>query len=112
MKYKLKKDIIVKSDFEFEYNKQDFITALKNVETRLKEMEAQRSIYVAKMDNVSRNHPYVLDVEEEKRNAIWLYHENFVATKQSDKIIKDLKKGLKEIKNEMKEITKQTGLEF
>ena len=71
----------VKTDFEERYNKEDYTAHLAGAEKRLKEMEAQDGVYVAKYENVARNHPFVLEESEERRNAIWLYHENFVASK-------------------------------
>lgn len=112
MKFKLKGKNIVKYDFEAEYEPVNYTDTLKDVEKKIVEAEAQNKVYVAKMDNVARNHPYVLEVDEEKRNAIWLYHENFVASKQIEAIIKSLKKSVKDINKEMKEITEQTGLTF
>jgi hypothetical protein len=110
--YKLKGKNIVKSDFEIEYTPEDYTNTLKDVETKLKELEAQQRIYIAKKDNVARNHPHVLNRTEEERNAIWLYQENFVAEKQAEVIIKQLKKDIKDVKKEMKDITEQTGLKF
>lgn len=112
MKYQLVKGNIVKSDFFAEYEPKSFLSALADQEKRLKEAEAQKKIYDAKADNVARNHPHVLKVDEEKRNAIWLFHENYVASKQVDGIIKQIKKNIKGLKSEMEEITKQTGLDF
>lgn len=113
MKYQLnKKNQIIKSDFEQIYTKEDFTSVLANAEKKLIEMEAQKKIYDAKADNVARNHPHVLKIDEEKRNAIWLYHENYVASIQANTIIKEIKSGIKNLKAEMKEITNQTGFEF
>lgn len=113
MKYQLnKKNQIIKSDFEQTYSKEDFTSVLANAEKKLIEMEAQKKIYDAKADNVARNHPHVLKIDEEKRNAIWLYHENYVASIQASSIIKEIKSGIKNLKAEMKEITNQTGFEF
>jgi len=112
-KYKLNtKGEIVKTDFEERYNKEDYTAHLAGAEKRLKEMEAQDGVYVAKYENVARNHPFVLEESEERRNAIWLYHENFVASKLIGQQIKGLKKAIKNTKNEMKEIEKQTGIKF
>ena len=113
MKYKINsKKEIIKTDFEERYNKEDFIRSVSQSETQLKQLEAQAEIYKAKVDNVARNHPHVLKVSEEDKNAIWLYHENFVASLQAEKMIKALKKGIKGVKQEMKEIEKQTGIKF
>jgi len=112
MKYKLKDKNIVKSDFELEYEPANFTDTIKDLEKKLTEITAQQKIYIAKADNVARNHPYVLDIDNEKRNAIWLYQENMVATEQAENIIKNLKESIKNIKAEMAEITKQTGYEF
>lgn len=111
-KYELNKGIIVKTDFENYYEPSEFVATLTNVEKKLVEMEAQKKVYDAKADNVARNHPHVLKVDEEKRNAIWIYHENFVAGIQAAKIIKQLKKDIKGLKAEMAEITNQTGHKF
>lgn len=114
MKYKMSKDgkEIEKSDFTEKYKPDDFRNAVGNAEKRLKEMMAQQRIYKAKMENVSRNNPFVLDIEDEKRNAIWLYQENFVADIKAQEIIDKLKEGIKEIKGEMSEIEKQTKFKF
>lgn len=107
-----KKGEILKTDFEQRYNPEDFKAHLDNAERRLVEAEAQNGIYIAKYENVGRNHPYVLEVSEEHKNAIWLYHENFVASKQIESQIKALKKSIKAVKEEMKEIEAQTGIKF
>lgn len=113
MKYVIGKNgNVIKSEFEMEYEPRAFSDALIDVEKRLKEAEAQKRVYEAKAANVSRNHPHVLKVDEEKRNAIWLFHENFVASKQSDIIIKGLKKSIRGLKSEMSEIEKQTGVKL
>jgi hypothetical protein len=112
MKYKLRKNNIVKSDFELEYEPRNFTDTLLDLKKRLTEMDAQNRVYIAKRDNVSRNHPHVLKRTEEERNAIWLYQENHIANRQAEGIIKGLKKGIKDVEKEMKEITKQTGIKF
>lgn len=112
MIYKIKKGNIVKSDFELEYEPGEFKTSLKNAEQKLKELTAQKSIYVAKADNVARNHPHVEKLSDEQRNAVWIYQENFVASKQADTIIKGLAKNIKLLKKEMAEIEKQTKIKF
>lgn len=112
MKYTLKNDVIEKSDFTQSYKKADYINTKTQTEKRLKELEAQKTVVDAKADNVARNHPHVLKIDEEKRNAIWLYHENFVASKQLEHAIKSIKKGLKDLKKEMSEIEAQTGCKF
>ena len=112
MKYEIVKGVIKKSDFTSEYSPEDFKSALLQTEKKLTEITAQQKIYNAKAENVVRNHPHVLKLDEEKRNAVWLFHENFVASKQADTIIKALKKDIKGLNNEMKEIEKQTGFSF
>lgn len=112
MKYKIIKGLIEKSDFSVQYEPKAFTEVTDGLKKKITEALAQKKIYEAKADNVLRNHPYVAKVEEEKRNAIWLFHENFVAGKQSDVIIKKLRKDLKDIEKEMKEIETQTGIKF
>ena len=111
-KFKLVKGNIVKTNFENEYEPREFVDTLRNVEKRLTEAEAQKRVYDAKAANVARNHPSVLRVDEKKRNEIWLYQENFVASFQTAAIIRELKKTIRGLKEEMAEITKQTGLKF
>lgn len=112
MKFKIVKGNIVKSDFTLEYEKASFTNLLKDLEKKVIEMTAQKKIYDAKADNVARNHPHVLKLDDEKRNAIWLYQENFVASKQAEAILKGLNKDIKGLKSEMSEITKQTGFNW
>lgn len=111
-KYELKDGNIIKSEFENEYEPVRFIDTLKNIEKKLIEFEAQKKVHDAKADNVARNHPHVLEVSEEKRNEIWLYHENFIASKQFEGLITQLNKDIEGLKAEMEEITKQTGHKF
>lgn len=112
MKYKIVKGNIVKSDFESEYEPKEFVALVHKEEKELQAAIAQKGIYLAKATNVSQHHPHVLKIDEEKRNAIWLFHENFVAARQTEEIIKAHKKNIKGLKTEMEEITKQTGLKF
>lgn len=112
MKYKMIKGIIQKSDFISEYEPKEFLNTLRGAEKRLMEAEAQKKIYDAKAENVRHFNPFVEKMEEEKRNAIWMYHENYVASIQIESMIKKLKKDIKGLKNEMTEITKQTGHKF
>ena len=112
-KYKLNtKGEIVKTDFEQVYNKEDYTNAVAKGEQAIKELEAQRGVNLAKCENISHFHPEVLDVSEELRNHIWLYHENFVAARELERLIKMIKKNSKDIKAEMKEIEQQTEVKF
>ena len=115
MKFKLvnkTKGIIEKSDFNQFSTIQDYRDAKVRAEKKIAEIEAQQSIYDAKADNVKRNHPFVLELSEEKRNAIWLFHENFVASKQAGEMKKTMKKALKDLLEEMSDVEKQTGIKF
>lgn len=113
MKYKLLEDgSIEKTEFADVYNKEDFLVPLKTAEKKLIELTAQKRIYDAKVENISRNHPYVLDIEDEKKNAIWLYQENFVASIQVAEMIRELNERMGAIKGEMLDIEAQTGIKF
>lgn len=113
VKYKINsKKEIIKTDFEERFNKEDFTTHLAVAEKQLKELTAQQDVYKAKYENIERNHPQVTKVSESDKNAIWLYHENKVSYKHMEDKIKQLKKAIKGVKDEMKVIEKQTGLTF
>lgn len=113
MKYKINDNgEIEKTEFTETLTKEDFTSVLENGRKKLKEMLAQQKIYKAKAANVAKFHPFVLEMEDEKRNAIWLYQENHVATIQSQDIIDKLEDGIKKVEAEMEEITKQTGFSF
>lgn len=113
MKYKLNnKKQIEKSDFSVLYNKDDFQSALDKGENKIEELIATKRIYDAKADNVARNHPEVLKLDEDARNKIWLYQDNFIKSKQTEQVIKLNKKALKDLVSEMKDIEKQTGIKF
>lgn len=111
-KYKLIKGEIIKTDFEQRYKPEDYTNAIKKSEQAIKELEAQRSVNLAKCENISHFHPEVLETSEEQRNNIWLYHENFVAARELERQIKMIKKNSKSVKDEMKDIEKQTSVKF
>jgi len=110
--YELRNDHIIKLNCENEYEPAEFKKYLVEQEKKLKEMTAQKKIYDAKKDNVSRNHPHVLEVDDEKRNAIWMYQENYVSSIQAQTMIDAFTKSIEDLKAEMKEIEEQTGYDF
>ena len=113
MKFKINKDgAIEKTDFTVVFNKEDYPNSVRDVEKKIKELEAQKGVYAAEADNVSRNHPEVLKMTEDERNRIWLYQEKHIAVVQTKDYLEKLKKGLKDIEEEMKEIEKQTDIKF
>lgn len=103
---------IEKTEFTETFVKEDFTSVLENGKKKLHEMIAQQKIYKAKYANVAEFHPHVLELDDEKRNAVWLYQENFVASLQAQDIIDKLIKGIEDVEKEMKEITEQTGFNF
>jgi len=113
MKFVLnKKNQIEKSDFTVLYNKEDFQGALDQGLKKIEELELTKRVHDAKCENVARNHPVVLKMEEDIRNVVWLYQDNFISSKQFAEQIKAHKKALKDLKDEMKQVEKGTGLKF
>lgn len=103
---------IIKSDFENEYDPQEYVKTLLDQKKKLKEYVAQKGIYDAKAHNVAEFHPHVLEVEEEKKNEIWLYHENIVSSKQMETLIEVVKENIEKLEKEMKDIEEQTEFKF
>lgn len=109
MKFRLtskSKGIIEKSDFVQYYTVENYVAALKKTEQQITELTAQKSVYDAKCQNVATHYPHILKVSEQDKNAIWLYHENFVASKKVGEMLKQVKASLKNLKAEIKEIEK------
>jgi uncharacterized protein YlbG (UPF0298 family) len=113
MKFKLnKKGQIEKSDFVVIYNKEDFQNALDQGLKKIEELELTKKVHDAKCDNISRNHQHVLKLDEQARNEVWLYQDNYISSKQIENSIKSYKKAMKALKDEVKQVEKETGLKF
>lgn len=108
-----KKDITIERSG---YTEEMSLKAIKENATALekikKEMTAQSSLEAAKMENVVRNHKYVLDRTPEEMNAITIYYKAYELKQQCDEKLKEIKRVEKEWLVEKAAIEKQTGLEI
>ena len=102
--------VFEKSDFTIELTMGDYKKAKDGYDNKVKELEAQKGLEEAKMNNVKRNHPEVLEVDEQKRVAITVYTSAEMKVKEFNKVLDKMAGHYKEMEAEMKDIEKQIGL--
>ena len=102
--------VIEKSDFTHEFTVKSIIEHKASIEKTIKELTAQRSLEEAKMNNYTENHPYILDLDDVKRNAISLYHVAKGIQLQCDEKLGELQEVLNDYEQVGLDIKEQTGL--
>lgn len=115
--YKIKeqseeKTILSKSEFEIDVPVAAIEQHIQYLKTKKKELESQIGLEKAKMTNYAENHPYILKMTPEERNAIALYDRAETILKACEEGIASVNQQFAEYAVELDEIKKQTGVEI
>jgi hypothetical protein len=106
----LKESIVKKSGFSIEFTLNDFLYNIQYNKKQRKEIEAKVGIEDATMQNVLHFHPEVKDLKEETLQAAYVYQKALLVIKVGKEKIAELDAQIEADMNELKEISKQTGL--
>lgn len=112
MKFKQVGDKIIKYDFEAEYDLERVRDGVKNIESRIADLEAEKSLEDAKVTNIQELHPLVLDLKEEDVVAICLWQEAVGRSKVKAEELETLKGIVERATEELKEIESQLNIEI
>lgn len=104
--------MIEKSGFTHEFTVSGVQTSYAQIEKAKRELAAQKELEEAKMTNISEHHPKVLELSEEERNAVYLYHQAFVTAKACDMKMEEVKSAEDETNQALIDIEEQTGLKI
>lgn len=107
-KFILKEGTLTKSDFTVDIEVKDIAPHYEQLVKKIKEIEGQIQVEEGKIGNYEQNNPDILDIDEEKRHAICLHYNANVTKKESEDLLKKYKVVIKEFKDEVKDINKQT----
>lgn len=105
-----KDSVIEKSGITAEFTIRDIEAEEASVAKKIVELKSMKQIRDAVMVNVGENHPFVLDMSEEDRHAVHMYHEAFAFSKIAQQEIDRYETALAESAAERAEITKQCGI--
>jgi hypothetical protein len=106
----LKESIVKKSGFSIEFTLNDFLYNIQYNKKQRKEIAAKVGIEDATMQNVLHFHPEVKELSEETLQAAYVYQKALSVIKVGNEKIAELDAQIESDMNELKEITKQTGL--
>jgi len=114
MIFKLNKDKeIVKTDFQQVYKPQDYVRVANELNKQIREKEANLKLRKKEEEVVLKEFPKIKKIKDQKLlNAIWTLMEIRHEIKMYKDDIKVGKKSQKSLLNEMKEIEKQTKIDF
>ncbi len=104
--------VIEKSDFSHEFTVRSILEHKKYLEKNIKELTSQRDLEVAKMTNYTENHPYILELDDEKQNAVTLYRTSKLLHEQCVEKLAELDEVVKEYDQVGLDIKEQTGLDI
>lgn len=76
------------------------------------EVTSQRDFEKAKMDNVSTNHPHVLELTDEQANAVSIFYQAKMKYEECLEIEKEIDKADERFKEDLHSIKEQTGFEL
>lgn len=104
--------MIEKSGFTHEFTVTGVQTSYAQIEKAKRELKAQKELEEAKMSNIADHHPYVLELDEEKRNAVYLYHQAFATAKAVEMKMAEVEDAEAETNQALADIEEQTGLKI
>jgi uncharacterized coiled-coil DUF342 family protein len=93
-----------------QFNVKDVKTHLDAVNKAITELEAKIKLEEAIVGNIERNHPGILVLEEEIRQACYLYMKSKMAIVPAQEQLDGLKKSMEEYKEEIDSMAEQTGI--
>jgi len=116
MKYKLLKEsknleetLIEKTGFKHEFTVLSVLEHIVELRKKLKEFAGQKKLELAKIANIQRNNPFIKDLTDEQKHAVWMYYES---KKVADICVRGTEthnEALAEYDQVIEDIRKQTG---
>ncbi len=103
--------VIVKSGHEVEFTLADMENNEAYLEKQKKEIVPVIEHRKAVMQNVTENHPIVLELTPEQRHAVNMYREAEVELEKYEEVLAEVNRVLDKSAEEKKEIIKQLNLE-
>lgn len=104
------KAVIRRKNIVSEFTLSDVDANIKNFEKLKKEAESQIKLSIGFTSNIERNHPWVLDMDEEKRHHVAMFHEHDTTAKETAKKLEEIEEALAEYVKFKKTIAEATGL--
>lgn len=102
--------VIKKTGFAVDFTLREMHNDMEYNKRMVKELEGKLQIEKAMMENITRNHPYVLDFDDDKMAAIYLYFKSKCEVNAIESKLIDFGIAIKDGNREFGEIAKQTGL--
>lgn len=82
------------------------------IEKKKTEIVAQTGFEKAKMDNVTLNHPHVLELTDEQANAVSVYYQSKLKYEECLKMEAEIKEAEEKFNADLVSIKEQTGFEL
>jgi hypothetical protein len=102
--------VIKKTGFAVDFTLRDMQRDMDYNKRMKAELEGKLQVEKATMTNIERNHPFVLEFEDEKMAAIYLYFKAKCEVSAVESKLLDFEMAIKDGNREIGEIAKQTGL--
>jgi len=102
--------VIKKTGFSVEFTLREMHTDMEYNKRMVKELEGKLQIENATIENIKSNHPFVLDFDDEKLAAIYLYFKSKCEAHAIENRLLDFEIAIKDGNRELGEIARQTGL--
>jgi len=102
--------VIKKTNFSVDFTLREMHNDMEYNKRMKRELEGKLQIESATMENVKRNHPYVLEFDDEKLAAIYIYFKSKCECHAIENKLLDFEIAIKDGNREIGEIAKQTGL--
>jgi hypothetical protein len=102
--------VIKKTGFAVDFTLREMHTDMEYNKRMVRELEGKMQIEKATMENVQRNHPFVLEFDDEKLAAFYIYFKSKCEVHAIENKLLDFEIAIKDGNREIGEIAKQTGL--
>ncbi len=102
--------VIKKTGFAVDFTLRDMQRDMDYNQRMKRELEGKLQIEKATMTNIERNHPFVLEFDDDKMAAIYLYFKSKCEVMAIESKLLDFEMAIKDGNREFGEIAKQTGL--
>lgn len=104
--------VIEKQGHTHEFSVKAVRDQLTDLEKQMKESVAQIILEDAKISNYKEHYPVIKDLTEEQVNAVRMYYDAMLVKVAHEKKLERLKEVDQEVKTEIVEIEKQTGVKI
>lgn len=105
-----KASVITKTNVEVDFTLNELEANEREFAKMVKQLTAQKQLADAKMTNIERNHPFVMDLSEEQAFTVHMYQEARAMSRVCGQKLPEYETELKYIADEKAEIAKQIGI--